>query len=175
MPMITTIPTLTTDRLTLRPLGPQDAKAFAAFYASDRSSFVGGPLSEEMAWRALSGEIGHWHMKGFGRWAVTETGNDDSCIGCIGLWEPFGWPEAEIGWDLFDGATGKGYATEAAKAARDYAYTTLGWTTAISLVAEGNSASAAVATRLGCTPDGPFTHVRFGTMTVYRHPAPEGI
>jgi RimJ/RimL family protein N-acetyltransferase len=167
-------PTLTTERLTLRALGPQDAAAFAAFYASPRSSLVGGPLSTELSWRALAGELGHWALKGFGRWAVTETGRD-SCIGCVGLWEPYGWPEAEIGWDLFDGATGKGYATEAAKAARGYAYDTLGWRTAISLVATGNDASARVATRLGCTPEGPFTHPRFGTMTIYRHPAPEAL
>lgn len=163
-------PTLTTPRLTLRALGPQDAASFAAFYASDRSSFVGGPLSAELSWRALAGEIGHWTMKGFGRWAVTETGND-TCIGCVGLWEPLGWPEPEIGWDLFEGATGKGYATEAAQAARRFAYMSLGWRTAISLVADGNDASARVAARLGCKADGPFTHPRFGAMMIYRHPS----
>ena len=77
-------PTLTTDRLTLRALGPQDAEAFAAFYADDRSSFVGGPMNAEQSWRTLAGEIGHWTLNGFGRWAVTETGSD-TCIGCVGL------------------------------------------------------------------------------------------
>ena len=162
-------PTLTTDRLTLRALAPQDAEAFAAFYADDRSSFVGGPMNAEQSWRTLAGEIGHWTLNGFGRWAVTETGSD-TCIGCVGLWAPLGWPEPEIGWDLFEGATGKGYATEAAEAARSYAYDTLGWDTAISLVAIGNDASARVATRLGCTPEGTFTHARLGTLTIYRHP-----
>ena len=63
--------------------------------------------------------------------------------------------------------------TEAGKAARDYAYWTLNWQTAISLVADGNDGSARVAQRLGCREDGRFTHVRFGTMTIWRHPGPE--
>jgi len=48
-------PRLTTDRLTLRALGPQDAEAFAAFYADARSSFVGGPMNAEQSWRTLAG------------------------------------------------------------------------------------------------------------------------
>ena len=165
------IPTLETDRLMLRPLGPDDIKPLADFYASPRSSFVGGPLTDELAWRVLAGEIGHWTLRGFGRWSVRLKSTDE-VIGLIGLWEPFGWPEPEIGWDLYDGFEGKGYATEAGKAARDYAYGTLNWPTAISLVADGNDGSARVAQRLGCREDGRFTHVRFGTMTIWRHPGP---
>ena len=113
-------------------------------------------------------------LQGFGRWALVEKSSGDT-VGIVGLWHPLGFPERELGWDLFNGATGKGYATEAATAARNYAYDTLGWTTLISLVADGNDASAAVAERLGATSDGIFTHERYGPMRIMRHPAPEAL
>ena len=103
---------------------------------------------------------------------VTETGE---IVGNVGLWNPEGWPEPEIGWDLFEGAEGKGYATEAARAARAYAYDVLGWTTVISLVKPANEASARVAARMGAFLDSEFTHERWGHMQVWRHPAPADI
>ncbi len=169
--MTALIPTIETDRLILRAPQAGDFAPFAAFYASDRARFVGGPLTAEGSWRMLAMEIGHWSLKGFGRW-IAEDRATGAAVGLIGLFEPEGWPEPEIGWDLFNGFEGHGYATEAALAARDYAYDMLGWTTAISLVKEGNDASAAVARRMGAKPDGVVTHERHGQMHVWRHPAP---
>ena len=165
------IPTLTTERLTLRAPRLDDFEPFAAFYAGPRSGFVGGPLTRERAWRVLAQEAGHWHLMGFGRWIVTETPSGRP-VGVVGLWHPEGFPERELGWDLFDGFEGRGYATEAARVARSHAYETLGWTTLISLVAEGNDASAAVARRLGAIEDGVFTHEVFGPARIFRHPSP---
>ncbi|MEM6761039.1 MAG: GNAT family N-acetyltransferase [Pseudomonadota bacterium] len=174
MTVTITIPTLETDRLILRAPQIEDAPALAAFYASDRSKYVGGPQTAELAWRTLAMEAGHWSLRGFGRWAVTEKGNE-TALGIVGLWHPAGFPEPELGWDLYDGATGKGYATEAGQAARAYAYDTLGWTTLISLIVPENTASRAVAQRLGAIHDGDFTHERYGFMHVWRHPAPEAL
>lgn len=165
------IPTLETPRLILRAPRAADFPPFADFYASDRASFVGGPLTAEGSWRMLAMEIGHWSLKGFGRW-IAETRDTGEPVGLIGLFDPEGWPEPELGWDLFNGHEGKGYATEAALYARAYAYDVLGWRTAISLVKPGNDKSAAVAQRLGARADGDFTHERHGFMHVYRHPAP---
>lgn len=165
------IPTLTTDRLTLRAPDHRDIAPITEFYGSHRSQFVGGPKSTENAWRHLALEIGHWTLAGYGRWAVDDTATGTP-VGLVGLWNPAGWPEPEIGWDLWDGHTGKGYATEAALAARSYAYDTLGWTTAISLVAPGNSGSARVAARLGARHDGDVTHPALGHLHIWRHPAP---
>ncbi len=165
-------PTLHTERLTLRALAGKDFAPLAEFYESPRSNFVGGPLRPDQTWRALSCEIGHWTMRGYGRFAVEEK-ETGKLAGIIGPWNPEGWPEPELGWDLMEGFEGKGYATEAALATRNYAYTQLGWKTAISLVADGNTASAKVAVRLGAEQDGRFVHVNFGEMTIYRHPAPE--
>jgi len=168
---MTVIPTLETQRLILRAPEARDFAPFAAFYVSDRASFVGGPLTAEASWRMLAMEIGHWSLKGFGRWIV-ETRQGGDAVGLVGLFEPEGWPEAEIGWDLFNGFEGHGYATEAGLAARNYAYGVLGWPTAISLVKPRNDGSAAVAARLGARPDGTFTHERHGPMAIWRHPAP---
>lgn len=170
------IPTLRTERLTLRAPAERDHEALAAFYASPRSRFVGGPLTAERAWRQLAAEAGHWHLRGYGRWIVEAPGPDGGrAVGLVGLWNPFGWPEREIGWDLFEGFEGRGYATEAGRAARAHAYGTLGWSTAISLVAPENHGSARVAERLGCVREGATDHPVLGPLHVWRHPGPDAV
>ena len=168
------IPPIETERLMLRAPSEKDFDPFAAFYASERSLFVGGPLSREQAWRMLAMEAGHWMLKGFGRWIVERLDTGETA-GMVGLFAPEGWPEPEIGWDLFEGHEGRGYATEAALAARAYAYDVLGWQTAISLVKPGNEASARVCQRLGAQPDGEFTHARHGLVHIWRHPGPDAL
>ncbi|HEY0212304.1 MAG TPA: GNAT family N-acetyltransferase [Paenirhodobacter sp.] len=165
------IPVITTDRLVLRAPGAEDLPSVYDFYDGDRSRFVGGPCSHEQAWRAWSMEIGHWALRGYGRWAV-ETQATGEIVGMVGIFNPEGWPEPEIGWDLFNGHEGHGYATEAARAARAYAYDTLGMNTIISLTRLANTQSAAVAQRLGATLEGTFQHERHGMMNVWRHPSP---
>lgn len=168
------IPVLHTQRLTLRAPAQQDFDTFADFFMSERAKFVGGPATREQSWRMLATELGHWPLRGYGRWSVTETATD-AFVGTVGPWNPEGWPEPEIGWDLMNGHEGKGYATEAARAALDYVYGTLGWTTAISLVAPANDGSRNVARRLGARHDGMFEHERHGTLEIWRHLSPEDL
>ncbi|MEM9138761.1 MAG: GNAT family N-acetyltransferase, partial [Pseudomonadota bacterium] len=96
-------------------------------------------------------------------------------VGRVGLWFPDGWPEPEIGWSLTAEGEGRGIAHEAALAARAYAYDTLGWTTAISLISPDNVRSIALAERMGCTREPDFEHAEYGTMGVWRHPGPEAL
>lgn len=168
-----TIPTLTTARLTLRAFEADDFDTFAAFYAAERSRFVGGIKTRAEAWRQFALEFGHWHLHGYGNFAVTETATG-KLAGYAGPWNPEGWPEPELGWSLFEGFEGKGYATEAALAVRNWVYDDLGWTTAISLVDPGNAASAKVCTRMGAWHEKDITHEMFGQIQIWRHPAPEG-
>lgn len=167
-----TIPTLETERMILRAPMPRDFDAMAAFYAGPRSHMVGGPLGRHDAWRLFAGVIGHWHLLGYGRWVMTLKG-DDTALGLIGLHNPEGWPEPEVGWLVFDGTEGKGLAYEAAMAARDYAYEVLDWSTCISLIDPANTRSRALAERMGAAYDYDFTHEKYGAMKVWRHPAPE--
>jgi len=76
-------------------------------------------------------------------------------IGRIGPLHPYGWPGREVGWSLHPDAMGKGYAVEAAAASLDYAFDVLGWDDVIHCIAPDNTASAAVATRLGSRNRGP--------------------
>ncbi len=168
------IPRLETPRLIMRAPQNDDFEAEAEFYSSEHSHFVGGPMSAGQAWRTLASMIGHWVMRGFGFWAL-EAKETRIYLGRVGLWFPYDWPEKEVGWTLMPAATGKGYATEAALAARDYAYDVLGWDTAISLIAPENKASQAVATRLGATFDYSFEHESHGPMHIWRHPAPNTV
>mgnify|MGYP001801534739 CR=1 FL=1 len=51
---LTGIPTLETERLILRPPRPEDTEACVAFYASERSSRVGGPANAHDAWVSMA-------------------------------------------------------------------------------------------------------------------------
>ena len=168
------IPTLVTERLTLRAPGPGDHPAFAAFYESDAARHVGGPMAPALSWRYLSEVIGHWAMRGFGRWAVDRRDAPGRAVGLVGLHFPLDWPEPEVGWYVWEGL-GRGYAKEAGRAALRHAYETLGWTTAISMIKPGNDASAGVARALGAVREADHAHPRFGTMMIFRHPGPEAL
>ncbi|PVH28141.1 GNAT family N-acetyltransferase [Pararhodobacter oceanensis] len=166
------IPRLETERLILRGHRPADFDAFAAYAQTPRSTGTGGPLDRNLAWRSFCNMTGHWVHRGYGFWVIEDRASARP-LGACGLWFPEGWPEREIGWMLWtDAAEGKGIAHEAALAARSYAYDVLGWDTAISLVLDDNTRSAALARRMGCVADGSFEHAQYGAATIWRHPAP---
>jgi RimJ/RimL family protein N-acetyltransferase len=168
-----TPPVLETDRLVLRGPCADDAAAFAAFSAdAGLTRFVGGVMAPWESWRYLCEVIGHWTMRGFGRWIAVDKASG-APVGLYGLHYPSEWPEPEIGWLTFPGHQRVGHAREAAMAARRHAYDTLGWTTVISLIDPDNIASVAVAERLGAVRDHDFTHPRYGAMGVWRHPGPQ--
>jgi len=162
------IPTLETERLILRAPREADVEAEAAFYATDASKFVGGPLPAHRVWRSIAMLVGHWAFRGYGFWALEDKATG-TYLGRTGLWYPQGWYEREIGWTLMNHATGKGYATEAATAARSYAYDELGWDTAISQIAPGNEASKAVARRLGAKFETIYEDPEYGEIEIWRH------
>lgn len=162
------IPTIETERLRLRAPQPADFEAYAAFRASERTRILGGPNDRAEAFHMFCGLVGHWHIRGYGRWIVADRATD-AALGVIGLYFPADWPEPEIGWSLFDHAEGRGIAQEAAIASRSYAYDVLGWTRVVSLIVPHNTRSAALARRMACTHDGQFAHPDYGRMDVWRH------
>ncbi|MEV8466246.1 GNAT family N-acetyltransferase [Fluviibacterium sp. DFM31] len=165
---------LTTERLILRRPAPDDWPTFQGWAMSDRAAMAGGRKDLGGAWRQFASVLGHWQIRGFGMWALTRPG-DDTCFGMVGPWFPADWPETELGWILFDGAEGQGYASEAARAARRHAYDVLGWSTAVSYIEPDNLRSIAVAERLGATLDPQAAQPKPDTpQLVYRHPGPEG-
>ncbi len=173
-PHLADTPVLRTERLILRAPGPRDWPAFRAMMASDRARFIRpDDFSEGQAWRAFGHVIGHWVLRGFGMFVFT-AGDGDAAIGSAGPWFPAGWPEGEIGWSIWSaGAEGKGFAFEAARAARGYAYEVLNWDTAVSYIAPANRRSIALAERLGATRDPDAANPGDAPCLVYRHPVPE--
>lgn len=161
---------LATPRLRLRQFAASDIDAYAAMCADPEVmrylSLSGDPLSREDAWRQMSMLAGHWILRGFGTWVVEEK---ETCelVGRVGLHFPEGWPERELGWTIARKFWGRGYAFEAASAAAQYAFETLGWDQFVSLIHPDNSRSIRLAERLGSRFDG-FTEVRGVRSRVYR-------
>lgn len=146
-----TIPTLTTDRLTLRGTTMDDWPIYRAFYASSATQFTGGPYNEKQAWSFFAADMGHWALKNFG-WFMLDDGTGP--VGACGLHHPPHQADLEIGWNTFEGAQGKGYATEAARAVLAWGWQTLKPKRIVSYIDRNNGASKAVAGKLGAAFSG---------------------
>ncbi len=146
---------LETDRLVLRMWRNEDIEFYANMCADPEvMRYLGGKSFNKLeAWRHVAFFIGHWYLKGFGHWAVVEK-SSQKFIGRIGFLNPDGWPGFEIGWALSKEFWGKGYATEGARKALEYAFTELKKEQVISLIHPENKASQKVAKNLGETFQG---------------------
>jgi RimJ/RimL family protein N-acetyltransferase len=141
---------LETERLLLRMWRESDFEEYARICAdAEVMRYLGGkPYSRLEAWRHMAYLVGHWHFRGYGHWAVEEKASGQF-IGRLGFLNPAGWPGFEIGWTLGRGSWGKGYATEGASEALNYAFTSMKREHVISLIHPENAASIKVAERLG--------------------------
>lgn len=168
------MPSIETQRLVLRKPNPSDVESLALFYNSSRSSMAGGNVRfSESVTRAYA-VLGHWAHRGYGLFAITRKG-EDTAIGMAGPYYPLGRPETEVGWILFDGAEGFGYATEAARAAVRFARDTLQWTEVVHYIDGRNTRSIAVAERLGAYLDESAVQPKPDRpCLVYRQPSRQG-
>jgi RimJ/RimL family protein N-acetyltransferase len=142
-------PTLETERLILRPPIEKDLDGWSALLGDEKAArFIGGTMPRAAAWRAMAAMTGSWSLKGFGMFSVIEKASG-RWIGRLGPWQPEGWPGTEVGWGLRRDAWGRGYATEGAARAMDWAFDHLGWTDVIHTIDPENVGSIAVAQRLG--------------------------
>lgn len=162
-----TIPTLTTPRLTLRPILRDDLDAYTDMWADEEfTRHIGGPLDRHSMWHNLAGNLGCWALEGVGPWSVieNETGH---LAGRAGLWVEPGWPGVEAVWFIGRPWWGRGYATEAAQAAVTWAFTQRPELTEVVSVIRGtNLASIKVARRLGMHFD-HVEHLHGGDKGVY--------
>ena len=164
-------PVLTTEHLILRAPEALDFTPYADYWASERSRYMGGPQNRAAAWRAFAAEMGHWLLRGYGLFRLIER-DTGAHVGQAGFLNPEGWPEPELGWVLFDGFEGRGFAREAALRLRAFAYDTLAWTTLTSVIAPDNARSIALAERLGATFERDWTSPAGKPARIYRHPGP---
>ena len=147
-------PTLTTERLILRPPQRSDVEPWAQFMGSEASSFIGGPVPRLRAWSGLMSGAGDWALRGFGMFSVVEKASGE-WVGRVGPVQYEGWPGTEVGWAIIPAVQGKGYAVEAAIACMDFVVEDLGWTDIIHTIRPDNFISQRVAKRLGSFNRGP--------------------
>lgn len=140
---------LQTDRLTLRRPEPSDLEPYTVYCKSDRTEFVGGPHDAVEAFNKLAAIIGHWQLRGFGRYIFVETATDEP-LGHVGaLQMDSNWPP-EMTWSIWqDRHEGKGYALEACRAYCSHAASRFGFPMMAARIVQENTASIRLAEKLG--------------------------
>jgi RimJ/RimL family protein N-acetyltransferase len=159
------VPVLATERLLLRGWREEDLEPFAALNADPRvmEHFPSRMTREESDAFVLERILPHFAERGFGLWAVEARGVAPF-VGFVGLnvpsFDAHFTPCVEIGWRLSASSWGKGYATEAARAAIAYGFEEAGLDEIVSFTVPANRRSVAVMERLGMRFDGEFDHPR---------------
>lgn len=145
---IPAVPVLRTERLVLSAPVLADFEHVAAYHASERGKWEGGPYHRHHAWRIWAADVALWMLKGYGpfRVACRETG---AWLGEVGIFHGDEFPEAELGWMVAPHAEGRGLAAEAARAVQLWVRRQFGWDDIISIIDPANQRSIALALRLG--------------------------
>jgi RimJ/RimL family protein N-acetyltransferase len=160
------IPTLHTERLTLRPYMRSDFTAYAAFMGSPRAVHMGGPIDTDKAWTWFTNDVATWALYGFGTLAIEMDGR---LAGGVGLVYPPHFPEPECGWFVFDEFEGMGLASEAGRAMLDHTFATTELPSIVNYIGEHNAASIHVAEKLGGVLDTAAKAPEATGTLVYRH------
>lgn len=152
---------LETERLLLRPMLQSDFDALLLIFTDPNvmAAFNHPLFTREQMQRWLQRNLDHQDEFGYGLFSVIlkETGE---LIGDCGLEQMDDMNAAELGYDFRSDFWNQGYATEAARAVRDYAFDVLHLPHLISLIRAGNLSSRRVAEKVGMTLAEEFT--RYG-------------
>lgn len=154
--LVADVPVIETERLTMRCHRVDDFIDCAAMWADPGvTRYIGGkPFSGEEVWARLLRYVGHWTLLGFGFWAVEEKATG-GFVGEVGFadfkrdMEPSLEGMPELGWVLTPRAQGKGYATEAVRAAVEWGDVRFGSTRTVCLIDPENRPSLRVAQKGG--------------------------
>jgi RimJ/RimL family protein N-acetyltransferase len=174
-----------TERLLLRKPVLEDARA-ALDLATDpvAMAFLGGVHPDAAADPEFA--VRRW----LERWDANDCGpfmlvrrEDRRWLGRCGVlvWDSRTWThttfaeagefaQPELGWALASEHWGRGYATEAARAVRDWAYRDRGFDSLVSLIEAANVRSQRVAERLGASPGETVELFDNGPHVVWEHP-----
>lgn len=169
------MPVLSTERLELRPWREADLEPFAALNADPEVMRHMPRLLTRAESNALAASAASaLASRGWGLWALELRASQDF-LGLVGLSE-VGFAAAftpclEIMWRLKRAAWGHGYATEAARACLEFAFTTLAAPEVVAFTVPVNERSRAVMRRLGMRHDAAddFEHPRLPPGHPLRH------
>lgn len=150
------VPTLETERLRLRGHRLDDFLHSAAMWADPAVTLhiTGRPFTEEECWARFLRYVGHWSLLGFGYW-LAEDRDTGQFLGEIGFadykrdLQPSLLGIPEIGWAFVSRAHGRGYATEAVRAAVGWGDANFPSARTACIIAPENLASIHVATKCG--------------------------
>jgi RimJ/RimL family protein N-acetyltransferase len=142
---------LETQRLLLRPFEPGDLDAFVELHSDPEVTRFVNSLDRAEAEDRLDRDRREWSQRGYGLLAVIDL-QSGAFLGRSGLkhWPQF--EETEVGWVLRKDAWGVGYATEAARASIEWAFSEFELPYLTAMIDAGNTRSVRVAKRLGFTP-----------------------
>jgi RimJ/RimL family protein N-acetyltransferase len=156
---MTLAPTIETPRLRLRAHALDDYEASAAMWGNAIvTRHIGGrPSTKPQSWGRMLNYAGLWSMLGYGYWAVEERATG-VLVGEVGFADfkrdiaesMRGAPE--VGWVFVLSAHGKGYATEAVRAANAWGDANLASVRTVCMIAPENTASIRVAEKCGFVP-----------------------
>ncbi|CAN7251298.1 GNAT family N-acetyltransferase [Neorhizobium sp. LjRoot104] len=153
---MTTIPTLETERLILRPHRLEEFETYAEFWADpDVVRYISGiPSSRENSWSRMLRVTGMWHLMGFGFLAIEEK-ETGRLLGEAGFqdmrreFQPSIEGTLETGWALIPSVHGRGYATEAVGAMISWGEAYFPDRRMTCIISPENAASLRVASKLG--------------------------
>jgi len=142
------------DRLTFREMSADDLDGMALLLGDPEvMTYYPRPKTRAEAAYWIEWNRGLYRLHGYGLWLLTTT--DDGFVGDCGLTPQVvdGVTELEVGYHVLPALQGRGYATEAAAASRDFARAVLGATRLIAIIHPDNRPSQRVAEKIGLRPE----------------------
>lgn len=164
---------ITTDRLGLRNWKDTDVAPFASMCANAKvMEHFPSTLSYNDTADLVSRLSTHCDEHGYTYFAV-DVLDTEEFIGFAGLknqdWESDFTPCVDIGYRLKENAWGKGYATEAAKACLEMAFTKFNIHRVLSFTTDTNAASEHVMKKIGMTLAGTVQHPSIVNDPRFKH------
>jgi RimJ/RimL family protein N-acetyltransferase len=149
---------LTTQRLSLRPVGPEHLPDLVRLKADERifGVMLHGTRTPERTREELEDDTEFWLVRGYGTWSVFERATGEF-LGICGLMERPDGRGVALRFALWPECRGRGYAREAAAAALAFGHRR-GLDRIIAVARESNEASRRVLTDIGMRECGEFRH-----------------